>query len=199
MRARTGACARPPAAASTSNGGAGERLRSFFSDVRDVVERATQPLDVRRGVGLGREQHALLVGRRGDLALGHLGEPGGERLVGVVGGEPHVDAPVLDGNERSDLALALDDQPHRDGLHTAGRETGADLLPEQRRDAIADEAIEDAASLLRVVELEVDRARLAERFQDRIPRDLRERDALRGRGVDPSRVATYAIASPSRS
>ncbi len=140
------------------------------------------------GIGLGREQHALLVGRRRELALGHLGETGGERLLrvgGLAGRETNVDAPVLDGNERPDLALALDDQPHRDRLHPARRQPGTNLLPQQRRDAVAHEAVEDATGLLGVVELQVDRARLTERLEDRVAGDLGERHALRGRRVDP--------------
>ena len=34
--------------------------------------------------------------------------------------EQRFDGPVLDRLERADLALALDDEPQRDGLHAAG-------------------------------------------------------------------------------
>src|SRR5260221_716391 len=64
--------------------------------------------------------------------------------------------------------------PARGTLKTGRREPTGDLLPEDRRDLVAVEAIEDAARLLRVDETLVDRTRLAERTIDRILRDLVE-------------------------
>ena len=72
------------------------------------------------------------------------------------------------------LALALDDEPRRDRLHAAGREPRHDLLPEDRRDLVAVEPVEDAARLLRVDEALVDLAGLVERPLDRVARDLVE-------------------------
>ena len=72
------------------------------------------------------------------------------------------------GDERHPLALALDDEPRRDRLHAAGGEPLHHLPPEDRRDLVAVEAVEDAARLLRVDEALVDLARLAERALDRV-------------------------------
>ena len=59
------------------------------------------------------------------------------------------DREVGDGHEALALALALDDDPQRDRLHAPGREAAPDLLPEQLRDLVADEPVDDAAGLLR--------------------------------------------------
>ena len=77
------------------------------------------------------------------------------------------DVPVLGGDERHPLALALDDEARRDRLHAAGREALHHLPPEDGRDLVAVEAVEDAARLLRVDEALVDLARLGERPLDR--------------------------------
>ena len=84
----------------------------------------------------------------------------GERLAGG-GREDGLDRPVLAGGEAEDLALALDDEPDGDGLHAAGRQAALDLLGEQRAQRVADQAVDDAARLLRVDEVHVDLARVA--------------------------------------
>ena len=134
---------------------------------------------MRRGVTLGAEHEALLVGVGRELALGDLREPRGERLLGILRGEPHVDAPVLHRVERGDLALALDDQAHRDGLHPPGREPRLHALPEQRGDLVTDEPVEDASCFLRVEEVPIDVTRVRERVEDRVTGDLGERHAAR--------------------
>src|SRR5579875_2016014 len=58
--------------------------------------------------------------------------------------------PPLGRPEGHPLAFALDDQPGRNGLHAAGRQPAHDLLPEDGRDLVAVEAIEDPARLLRI-------------------------------------------------
>ena len=76
------------------------------------------------------------------------GEPRGERARL----EGRDDVPVLGGDELHPLALALDDEPRRHGLHAARGEPLHDLAPEDRRDLVAVETVEDAARLLRVDE-----------------------------------------------
>ena len=88
-----------------------------------------------------------------------LGERGLEGLA-VLGAE-RLDGPVLLRLERADLALALDDEPERDGLHAAGGESGLDAVPEDRARLVADEPVEDAAGLLRVHLAVVDLRRAA--------------------------------------
>src|SRR6185295_19982490 len=92
----------------------------------DAVGRLAQPLGVLSGVAFGPEEQSLLVGTGGQLAVGDLGEPCEERLLDVFGGEPDVDAPVLDRNERIDLALALHDQPDGDRLDASRSPAGLD-------------------------------------------------------------------------
>ena len=94
--------------------------------------------------------------------------------------ERRVEVPPLGGAERHPLALALDDEPRRDRLHAAGGEPAHDLLPEDGRDLVAVEPVEDAPRLLRVDEPLVDVARLVERALDRVARDLVEDHAADG-------------------
>ena len=53
-------------------------------------------------------------------------------------------------SKRADLALALDDQPQRDGLHAAGGKSAPHLVPKQRRNLVSDQPVEHAARLLRL-------------------------------------------------
>ena len=78
-----------------------------------------------------------------------------------------------------DLPLALDHESDRDGLDPAGRQPATDLATEQRAQGVADETVDDPASLLRVDEVLVDPARIGEGFADRGLRDLAERHAAR--------------------
>jgi hypothetical protein len=94
--------------------------------------------------------------------------------------EGRLDVPPGGGVERHPLELALDDEPRRDRLDPPRREAARDLLPQDRRDLVAVEPIEDAARLLRVDEALVDVARLAERAADRVLRDLVEDHAPHG-------------------
>ena len=66
--------------------------------------------------------------------------------------------------ERADFALALDDQAQRDGLDASGGESAADLVPEQRRNLVADQTVENAARLLRFNQVDVDGRRVLERL-----------------------------------
>ena len=89
------------------------------------------------------------------------------RLAGV---EQGVDGPVFLRNESADFLFALDDQAESNGLDAPGGKAAADFIPEQGRDFVADDAVEDAASLLRVHEVGVDLARMlksgANRFRE---------------------------------
>ena len=89
-------------------------------------------------------------------------------------GEPRGEVPVLLGDERSDLALAIDDDLERDRLHPAGAQAAADLVPEDRADLVADQPVEHAPRLLRVDHLHVDLGRLFERREHTLLGDLVE-------------------------
>ena len=91
-----------------------------------------------------------------------------------LGGE----VPVAGGDEREALALAVDDEAGRGGLHAAGREARADLAPQHGRDLVAVEPVEDAAGLLRVDEGGVEVAGVLLRALDRLLGDLVEHHAL---------------------
>ncbi len=86
--------------------------------------------------------------------------------------------PVLLGDERFDLALAIDDEPQRDALHAPGAQPERELGPHERRHVVADDPIEHAARALRVVEVLVELARVADAVLDAFLRDLVELDPL---------------------
>ncbi len=76
--------------------------------------------------------------------------------------------------EGQPLPLSLDDEAHRHRLDPPRRELGADLLPQQRRDLVAVEPVDDPPSLLRPHEVLVDLARVLQRALDRFAGDLVE-------------------------
>ena len=130
--------------------------------------RAVQPRHQRAG--------SRLVGQRRLFAV-HLAQRGGE-LRGLLGLQPGVERPVLDGDEGPDLALAIDDQAHRHRLYASGRQAATDLVPQQRREAVADQTVQHAARLLGVDLLDVDAARVLERRPYGPLGDLVEGDAV---------------------
>src|SRR5213592_2943478 len=119
------------------------------------------------------EAEALVV----ELLDRHLGQPRREgwRLGRL---EPRLDSPVLLGREGADLALPLADDADRDRLHAPRREPAAHLVPEEGRELVADQAVEDAARLLRVEAVLVELAGVPERLEDRLLRDLVEEHAV---------------------
>ncbi len=96
------------------------------------------------------------------------------RVTGAAGPEGARQVPVLGGAEGDPLAFPLDDEPGRDRLDTAGRQARHDLLPQDRRDLVAVEAVEDAAGLLGVDQLLVELARVGHGLADRVLGDLVE-------------------------
>ena len=153
---------------------------------REGRRRASLPL---LGVDLhDRNRGALDVGARG---LGLFG--GGETRVrpvepellalpdddprregGLVLPEGHGNREVGDGDEALALALALHDDAERDRLDAPRREPSPELRPEEVRDLVADEAVDDAAGLLRVDAVLVDDARVGNRSRHGRLRDLVE-------------------------
>ena len=88
-----------------------------------------------------------------------------------------LDVPVGRATERHPLALALDHDARRDGLHTASREALTHLAPQHRRDLVPIEAVEDAARLLSVHQPGVQLAGLVDSTDDRLFGDLVEHHA----------------------
>ena len=138
------------------------------------------------GVGLGERHHVLLleltvgveVGARGDLRAVQPDQAGGELRPGA--GQVGVHVPVGGAGEGHALLLTVDDQAHRDRLDASGRQLRLDLLPQHRRHLEAVEAVEDAAGLLRVDQVEVELAGVVDRLGDRLLGDLVEDHALGG-------------------
>ena len=103
----------------------------------------------------------------------HTGGEGG----GVLG-ERHRDREVRHGNEGLALGLALHDDPQRDRLHAPGGEAAPDVVPEQLRDLVADQPVDDAPGLLRAHPVLRDLPGLLDRAGDRRLRDLVELGAV---------------------
>lgn len=145
--------------------GGGER-----AGVRLVQVERVGALDLAEGVEVASLGDALAVD----------GSEAGDQLRGVrgvtraTGAEGARQVPVLGGAEGDALALPLDDETGRHGLHTAGRQARHDLLPQNRRDLVAVEAVEDAAGLLGVDHALVELARVGDGAADRVLGDLVE-------------------------
>ena len=116
--------------------------------------------------------HAAAVDRRQARVEGRLGV--------VRDGERAGHVPVVGGDERHALTLALDHQPRRDGLHAAGRQALADLAPQHRADLVPVQPVEDAPRLLGVDQPVVQLAGVGQRPLDGLGGDLVEHHALDG-------------------
>ena len=97
----------------------------------------------------------------------------------VQAAQQHVDCPVFLRHEGLDLLLALHDKTRGNRLHAPGGQAAADLLPQQRAELVADDAVKDPAGLLGVHQIIIDAARLLNAARYDVFRDLVERHALR--------------------
>ena len=97
----------------------------------------------------------------------------------VQAAQQHVDRPVFLRHEGLDLLLALHDKTRGNRLHAPGGQAAADLLPQQRAELVADDAVENAAGLLGIHQIIIDAARLLNAARYDVFRDLVERHALR--------------------
>ena len=154
---------------------------STFSTVNDrpsrsvAIDRAAPFVEDEHGGGRRRAVLAEIAPLSDALAVD--GQEAGVERPGI---ERPEDVPVRRGDEPHALALAIDDEPRRDGLHATRRQSRHDLLPEDRRDLEAVEPIEDPPGLLRVDETLVDLARLVQGPLDGVLRDLVEHHAAHG-------------------
>ena len=157
-------------------GDRGRLAVQFFGDfARDLLAEQHEALGFRLqlagvGVKVAAGGHPLVP-----EALQARGE---RRCITVLARKRRVDAPVLGGHKAHALAFAFDDEAHGDALHAAGREARAHLLPEQRRDRVAVEAVDDAARFLGLDEVHVDLPRVHQGLQDGGLGDFVEHEAL---------------------
>ena len=86
------------------------------------------------------------------------------------------DGPVLAGHERPDLPFALHHQANGHRLDPAGRKARANLPRDQRAERVADQAVDDAARLLGIHQVDVDAPGCGECRPDGRLRDLAEGD-----------------------
>ncbi len=88
-----------------------------------------------------------------------------------------VDRPVFLLLEGFDFALTLDDQPQSDGLHASGGKAAAHFVPEQRRNLVSDQAVQDTTRLLSIDQILIDVAGMLESFLHGAFGDFVEGDA----------------------
>ena len=95
-------------------------------------------------------------------------------------GEARREVPVLRVHEAHARTLAVHDDLRGDALDPTGREARLDLAPEDGRDLVAIEAVEDASTLLGLDHVLVDLPGVLEGLKDRALGDLVEHHALVG-------------------
>ncbi len=137
---------------------AGSERRGRAAPSLALVNRADAPVgELQRGLQLA----GFLAIRDCRLLVADTDKP--RRKCGRLGSlQVRVDGPIFLLNERLDVALTLDDEPQRNRLHAACGEPAADFVPQQRRNLIANQAVEHAAGLLRVHQVAVDIAGMLE-------------------------------------
>ena len=103
---------------------------------------------------------------------------GGKQGAGVVF-QAGVQRPILLRYEIRDFLFPLGHQTHGHGLDTACRQAAADLLPQQRRQLVAHDAVQHAAGLLGVHQILIDVAGVTDAVRHHLFGDLIERDPPR--------------------
>ena len=100
--------------------------------------------------------------------------------LGSIAGQRKLafEIPIRRSLEGHTFAFTLDHDASRDRLHSTSRKSGHDFLPQHRRDLVAIEAVEHAASFLGVDHLAVELARIVQRCMDRLFGDLGEDHAV---------------------
>ena len=87
--------------------------------------------------------------------------------------------PVLFWNEGLDFFFPFANEAHGNGLDTAGTEALANLLPKERTQLVAYNTVQNAAGLLGIDLLQINRLRRFNPCKDSLFRDFVEHDAAR--------------------
>src|SRR5260370_15845896 len=95
---------------------------------------------------------------------------------GLTGMQDGVNRPVLLRDERAYLHFALDDETQGSGLNALGGKSAANLVPENGRNFVADNAIEHPAGLLRVNEVGIHLPGMIEGRANRLRRNFIKRN-----------------------
>ena len=90
----------------------------------------------------------------------------------------HIQRPVLLRYKCSNLVLTVYHEPGSHRLDSSGRQTAADLLPQQGRQLITHDPIQDTAGLLGIHQIIIDAAGIADRFLHHPLGDLIKRDPM---------------------
>ena len=98
------------------------------------------------------------------------------------------DAEIRLGNEAFDFVFTLHDESHGHRLDTSGRQCRLDLLPEHGRKLEAYDAVEHAARLLGVDEVDVDVARVGDGVDNGVLGDFVEDDAAGVFGLETEHI-----------
>ena len=154
--------------------GGGKRRRG-----RALLIRALDAADGKRRILrlLHDRVHRLAGGRLDFLAVPAV-IVRDEGLPAAVIQQLRVDRPVLLRHEGADFAFAVDHHAHCRRLHATGGESAAHLFPQQRRELVAHDAVENTARLLRVHQILINGAGREDAFADHLFGDLVEGHAL---------------------
>ena len=103
----------------------------------------------------------------------------GGKSAALTAAEMRVEQPVFLTDKVLYLLLAVNDHARCDRLHAPRGQAALDLFPQQRRQLVADDAVEYAARLLRVDQILIDIARVLDALSDDLFGYLIEGDAAR--------------------
>ena len=135
--------------------GGNERRRG-----RALLFSALNGLDVKLVLGDGANHlFDFLLAVKLKLFLLSAVKTGNEAALLLGSVECNIQKPVFLGRERLDLVFALNYHARCNRLHATCGQTSAHLAPEQGAELIANNAVKDAARLLRVYQVHVDIAR----------------------------------------
>ena len=90
-----------------------------------------------------------------------------DRVFGAFCSQVCMQLPELFRHKLTDLPLPFHNQSYGDGLHTARRQTAGNLCPQQRRDHITHNAVQEPSGLLSVNPVVIEVARILESFLNR--------------------------------